>query len=184
MPAAIGLEGHGFLQPAVLEVWNFEGQHARFWGSSEDIGVAHGEKAAQIPHRHTAWKQPSEEHLGLPHLGVCPRGVEPVKKPLQEQRNWGKPSPSTIPQYKHRATCGNQHSSDTYYLACLHQAPPHHILVEPPFPVLLPDKSSPNSGPQHISQPKRFVEPWFQWQQQEVSFHKQIRAHLVKTRHI
>jgi len=48
----------------------------------------------------------------------------------------------------------------------------------------LPNKTSPNSYPHPVSQPRSFVGPQFWWQWQQVSFHKQTRAHLVKTHHI
>ena len=42
-----------------------------------------------------------------------------------------------LPQHKHRATFGNQHSAATHYLTCSHQALPTHTLAVPSFPVTL-----------------------------------------------
>ena len=44
-----------------------------------------------------------------------------METPLWEQRNQLVPFPSTGPQHKQRATCGEQCSSDTGCLVCLHQ---------------------------------------------------------------
>lgn len=57
-------------------------------------------------------------------------------EPLQEQRKWLVPFFSPAPLHKHIANCGNQYSSDTHYLNCLHQTPPHHAPVKLPFPVM------------------------------------------------
>jgi len=40
-----------------LEAWNFEGQRAWIWESSEDTGATLGEKAGQTAERPTAWEQ-------------------------------------------------------------------------------------------------------------------------------
>ena len=40
---------------------------------------------------------------------------------FQEQRNWLAPFPSSTPQPKHGATCGNQHSTNTCYRTFLYQ---------------------------------------------------------------
>lgn len=94
----------------------------------------------------------------------------------------------------HRAICGNEHSADTHYQTCLHQAltaptpsppalhPGRTALPSADGPV--PKKTGPYPCPQYISHPRKFAEPWFWWQQQQVSFHKQTTVHLLKTHHI
>ena len=84
--------------------------------------TALGEKAKQTAHRHIAWKQQSEDHLGhtmgrlFTHLGACPRGTAFMERDLWEQKNCPVPFPSLSPQHKCRATCRNQYRTDTHYL--------------------------------------------------------------------
>lgn len=48
----------------------------------------------------------------------------------------------------------------------------------------LPNKTSPNSCLYPVSRPRSSVGRWFWWLWQQVSFHKQRRAHKVNTHHI
>lgn len=60
-----------------------------------------------------------------------------------------------------------------------------HICLSPSQAGHLQQMTDPNPCSNHVSQYRNFAEPWFwRWQWQQVSFHKQASAHLVKMCHI
>ena len=129
------------------------------------------------------------------HFGACSREAAFIERPAWEQRNWLVAFPSPVPQCKCWATCGNQHNANTHYLTCLHQTLPLLPLVHwwnSPSQTHLPQSyCSGTPLPEDWPKPSSYcispcngftVSVWQQWQQ--VSFHKQTRAQLVKTCHI
>ena len=108
-----------------------------------------------------------------------------------KRKNWSGPSLSSVPQQKHRATHGKQSSTYTGCLSCTYQVPLTCGLVELPSQLAsvslcgpLTQKTSTNLCPHHASQSESSAGPQLWSKCYQVSFHKQTRAHLVKTHHI
>ena len=123
------------------------------------------EKGRQTAQGHIVEKQRSEDCLGytagrlFDHFRVAAF----TERPLQEQRNWLVTFPIPIPQHKHRATLGNQHSTNSRYLTSytkplLPQSGgntlPSQTCLSPRASGPLPQKTSPNPCQYHISQPR------------------------------
>ena len=97
---------------------------------------------------------------GYSVISVCIPERHHSQRSFWEQRNWQVPRPSSTPQHKHRATCGNQHSTNTHYLTCLppiptflHSTgtvPPSCACLSPRTADLLPEKTGPKPYSNHL----------------------------------
>ena len=112
---------------------------------------------------------------------------------LQEQKSWPAPFPSSVPQYKHRATCRKSSSTDTGYLTCYQPATPSSMPVKLPFSVkltsvpewkALPRENQQNSYTHTTSLHHTVLQGLsFGWDDDD-SYQKLTWVPLVKTHHI
>ena len=113
-----------------------------------------------------------------------------MKPSLQEQVRWPLSLPSLTPQHRHRASPGKLPNTDTGCLTCLHEPPSSCVLAGLPFSVTFASVPAENISLRRVAQiPAYTMSPTREFFRasvlvEVVSFHKQTRAHMVKTHYI